>query len=153
MNTTKLTFTIGDWVVSEFESVVEYERFEGGKAKRTVAKRKRDVYGQICGVVRKGVGDYFPASRGHEGDYDPACLVVMEYVLLYEVRQGLVNKPILVNPSDVKRAVGMLDCIPMFKISKPCPWDERAKGFARNELKSWPRDSKGRLLKRSTVGA
>lgn len=114
-----------------------------GKRTMMFEEFKSPVFGIIVG------GTFF-----HEGTTEYAdvyCFNVEKKTFVYLVRTGFINKALKVLPRDVavsKTIIYMHNhhLIPYFQHGRR-PWREQEKEDMREEMKSVPRDSKGRWMK------
>ena len=148
-----LKFKIGDWVWVRHKTVVDYHEpnavdYSGpGGDPKTAVKVKVDVVGQVAGLKRKFIGklvspEYDPRLRDPQNPY----LNVTEELILWEVKTGYLNKPILVAEEDMGMALHELGAKLPLLHTKRTPWTESEKHDLRQIMKDEPRDEKGRWV-------
>lgn len=139
---TRFKYKIGDWVTTSTAQILDYV-----DNNRVLIPIKKEIHGQVCGVVRKQTGKYFGGGpMDDDGDREPACLYDTKTVYLYEVRDGLLNKPHLCLESELRPALITRDGLPTIKQNQP-PHDTRARAAYRESALAMPRDAKGRFIK------
>lgn len=160
----KRVFKIGQFIWTDFLVEMQYEEEERAtrkqrrvKSKRHAVRIKQDecVWGQIVGARLKQEGTYYPAGGTTSGgmfdppeyDYDPACLLVDKTIVLWEIRQGYLNKPLLAFASDIHPAIGVLDGSVPWRHSIQTPCDARLPAELSKAAKAQPRDSNGKFVK------
>ena len=117
---TKVKFQIGDWV--EVKAVLvrttkDQRRF--CVRKPIIVKKKEDAFiGRVCGAKYVREGRYIPGS--HE---DPPCIIIDKAVFAFEVRRGLLNKPVQVLEADMKKIVIVQGT------ALPLLWQDYSKAF------------------------
>lgn len=91
---------IGDSVMVSALTEVDYDENDN----RTTMRRTCQPFtAKVIGKRRKMLGSYFKGSSGsYFSDYDPAFLKIKGSVLLWEVRHGMLNRPILVGDEDIE---------------------------------------------------
>lgn len=108
---------------------------------------------QITGAKYKQLGEYSPQEGsmigyyGNEPEFIPAFLSVKETVFCYTVKQGLLNKDYLVLPDNIKLLEDQNRTLPIKYTGEKVEWTEAWKEVLRNEVKTMPRDTKGRWIK------
>lgn len=138
------TFKIGDWV--EVKAVISFYYDEGGK--RVVGKYKKTRIGQIIGVKKRQLGI---VSKKYYNEQ--AQLNVSKVITVWQIKTGYINKPIEALEEDIK-ALWEYDAflkerkLPWFYRSETMLWSERDKEWLRDYMKDWPRDEKGRWIKK-----
>lgn len=94
-------FKIGDWVKASTTADVGYN----DDGVRQVIKNDRRAEGVIVGLKRMLLGKYHPAGYIYptcgEPDDNPACLDVTGNVVMWEIRTGLLNRPVYALDEDV----------------------------------------------------
>ena len=80
-----------------------------------------------------------------EGDY----FTPTKAIFAYRVIRGFINKPIFVLPEQIvyNHFPENPGTCPFIAQDQP-PWSERDKLFLREEMKDWPRDERGRWIKK-----
>lgn len=153
----KTKFEIGDWVefdhvakVFTEEKLVGHRRLYNRTIERVKVSRK---VGQIVGAKYRFEGEIIPGNGSWE-DYEQGYLKVKGSKVLWQVRTGMLNKPMEVFEGDLKRIFNRTN--DDWKLPwKDCGWNEHTKKIASDVLKDWyakhpnefPRDSKGRFCK------
>lgn len=145
----KYKFKIGEWVVVSNISVMVHE----DDARKLSTTPKVHVVGQICGAVTRFTGiverpsysNYY--DDGTPYDYEPPYLDVKGSVMLWEVREGLLNTPILALEENIT-SLGELDItLPGKKDVMSAKERVQLSDIMRSEMEGWPRDEKGRWRK------
>lgn len=154
----KLKFRIGDWVFVSYVRVPEDEPPTGDRNSNVfvrVIKCKPILacWGQICGMRRLALGESH--MGGWRGGDDPTYFVATKFTALWEVRFGLLNKPVLCAEEDFRlmikkerwACVGHKPELPLIKQdwTYPNKWRDEL----RKEMKDWPRDAKGRWVRKA----
>ena len=148
-------YNIGDLVRVIGESEVGYD--EADNRDIYTIKFNEPIIGKICGMKRKFLGKYNPQTPSYKYAYDidvteQAFLDVKGSVLLYEVKQGMLNKPILVLEEDIER-LSSAELILKFRYQFPLiyshkvVYSEEERKIMSEYSKSFPRDEKGRFCK------
>jgi len=115
-------FKIGDWVATKTEVEVDYNE----ESQKVVFKNQlnKRIIGQICGAKRKflGVlrgGPYNDKNYSYEpdsyGDHEP-YLKVTGSVILWEIRIGFLNIPILTTEEHIEKV------LPTLSVTGRLPW-------------------------------
>jgi hypothetical protein len=101
--------------------------------------------GQITGVRRIVLGSIIEGSSGYMGeDYEPNSFNPEKVIMVWEVRTGLTNKPILAYPEDLERVWLRMDMpVPILRSCAIVYSDVYRKAMS-EDSKNWPRDAKGR---------
>jgi hypothetical protein len=136
-------FDIGDWVKVKKQLLV----VSGGSERKRIdlPKSSKPIIGRISGVkvLRTGRIEY---SWG-EGD---AEFVHKDTITCWEIRIGILNKPIHAMPEDIElcSVSGMGDLeLPVLAGDFSFTWNEQCREDMRKEMAEWPRDKKGRWIK------
>lgn len=127
-------FTVGQWVLCEAYARVQHV-FQGGR-KLVICDFKPPVMGQVVGIATRYSGhfDYHEYDFAHKGTHR-----------FWKVSQGLINKPVIVPDDRIVAAEGTgLLMLPFYHCPNSC--SERDREALREEMKTWPRDDKGRWL-------
>jgi len=143
-------YNIGDLVKVIKKSYVDYD--ETGEREVYTQELDKPIIGKVSGIKRKFLGKYNPQSSPgqnyfEETNYGPAYLEVKGSVLFYEVKQGMLNKPILVLEENIillERWM-MSENLPLF--FTPFKLTEQDKKNLSEYSKAFSRDSKGRFCK------
>jgi len=134
-------FTIGDWVLVTAESTIM--RAYGGPtgAKREIQKwcAPEPWLGQIVGAAIR-----FTGNISYNGEYG-ASFTIGGTIPVWLVRQGMTNKPVMVQDADLEPAEGNTH-LP-WRHCNQTPWSDRDREWLRKEAAAWPRDEKGRWRK------
>lgn len=146
-------FDIGDWVV--LYSHRRKVELSGGKVEWQDQPLRKPRVGRVVGVcirydgkVHRPCYSYEPGSDGESG-----YLEVAKTHLFYEVRCGWLNRPTLVDVSGLKHYQPLpAERLPML-YKDPSEYSDDYRQYVRKEMKSWPRDDKGRWLKEVKSGA
>lgn len=147
----KQAFKIGDFVEVAAKAISQHEE-AGSRWKRTYISKPLEspFVGQIVGAVYRQEGDYCSASGGGSddgySDFNSAHFECTKTVLLWQVRQGVTNKPVDVFEKDLKAAVGCAEGIP-WRAGNHCKFDEKDKEWFRGQAAMRKRDAKGHFLK------
>ena len=136
-----LKFEIGDWVVVYKESTLKHV---SGRRKLIRTELPIPKCGQISGAKRAYEGKCVPR------DYDePGALTQRVAHLLWYVRYGVTNKPILVHEEDLLKTTSP-GKLPRLKISNPFTEMPKESVAWRRDLRSYaeaqPRDENGRWI-------
>ncbi len=149
-------FKIGDWVEVGATVKLGYSNVdEPGKrkARRTEIEPR---LGQIGGIAVRYEGEYRVGSSGYssfsdEYEKEQAYLDPAIRVELWEIKFGMMNKPVLALDEDVEglsefsmRLVRQK--LPVFFSRQP-KWTPKLRAMMREEMKDVPRDDKGRWMK------
>ena len=137
-------FKIGDFV--SFPAIhVPARRYVGEETERFFQRKlHKQGQGQITGLSRRYTG-YVAIDRGD--DYNYSRLVVKGFALFWCVREGLLNKELLVAEEDLTLlSYFMSHPIPSLKV-KQYPWSAAHREQMSEWSKDFPRDSKGRFTK------
>lgn len=108
------------------------------------------VSGWIVGAARRFEGVINPGWSDHDGEYTPADLGVTGSKLLWKVARSMTNTPLEAADEDVALVASSgLTYLPC-PLQLGTPW--ATAGWSpedqRKEMKAWPRDKKGRWLKK-----
>lgn len=140
----KYTYKIGDWV--SFDKCIMVHSQEGERYAHEVGFSKRKL-GQICGAIVRYLGEI----RHKEWDYkkDHGFLVIRKSVIMYQVRNGMINVPFEVLEKDL---MGVQFMHPPFTKKPNMPWkhvhySESLRKHMAQIAKDQPRDSKGRFTR------
>ena len=145
-------YNIGDLVRVTKKSYMGYDK-DGNRRVYTFGELKEPLIGKICGMKRKFLGKYKRQDEvSYYGEYihESAYLEVKGSVLFYEVKQGMLNKPILVLEENIERLLSA-ELILKFRYQFPliysrkvvCSEEERK--IMSEYSKSFPRDSKDKF--------
>lgn len=131
----KYKYQIGDWV--EFKTYLKVTSSDGKRKAHEIglAKSKK---GQICGAIVRHLGDIKDSEYGD----GPSYLVIRKAVILYQIRDGMINIPYEVREEDIQKILPQ----------KKLPWrkvyiSDWEREQMRESAKSQPRDSKGRFIR------
>lgn len=122
-----------------------------GNRQRGYDREECDPFvGQFVGAVHRQTGTVVSASYEEDGG-DPAYLSIDKVHEVWLIRRGVCNRAIEVLPDDAESVVVLLHPnskppLP-WRFTKECSYDERYRNYMRNEMKTWPRDARGRWLK------
>jgi len=162
----KHNFEFGDWVETEAYIEMGYDGFgTKDKLKRMLfrVKHYKTICGRICGMVYRYEGNIGADNiqiLGYDYDYfEPdlpqSHLCNIKSRRLYQIKQGMMNKPILCLPEDLKKIPEQiqtdLNCVISFtKPHFPILWKtpEGNRQYLRDIMKNHPRDKKGRWIKK-----
>jgi hypothetical protein len=148
---TKPRFRIGDYVAvsAVTESTIEAQE---PLCVRKLSKSKLDepVRGWIVGMIRRFEGKIHPSCSKGE-DYEGGYLGVTGSKLLWKVTRSMMGKPMEVADEDVCLAgasspAELFNC--PLKLGTPWGMAGWSPEDQRKEMKAWPRDEKGRWLKK-----
>jgi len=147
-------FKIGDWVRTNWITLVDYDS-KTGERKIFKSGLSETAIGQICGATRKMLGqyregvDHLPGYSPNyvEEDYYPPHLEVKGSVVLWEIRRGYLNIPILALERDITRLKKKTKTptLPWIKQVR-IPWSEKQKEEQSRTMQVAPRGKKGRWL-------
>ena len=145
----KYKYNIGDLVKVIKKSYVDYDEC-GERDVYTSEELGKPIIGKISGMKRHFLGSYKEASSPHYAQkysddiIEQPYLEVKSSVLFYEVKQGMLNKPILVLEENIKLLERWMvgNTLPLFY--SPYKWTEKEK---KNMREYFLRDSKGRFCK------
>lgn len=148
----EIKFEIGNWVKVTHIAKPEYNN-NGQRFIKSISITSSPIIGQFVGARYKNTGEYIPGDYPHyktfdNDDYDPALFICGKRVLVYLISIGLLNKPIEAFPKHVHKTLTGDKKLPNFKYFKH-PWSKENKEFMRNEMKDWPRDFKGKWIKKT----
>lgn len=141
----KYKYKIGAWVA--FKKYIQVTTYDGTREEHEIGLARVKI-GRICGAIIRHLGKI----HTEEYDYhnDNPTLVIRKAVILYQVRDGMINKPFEVREEDLKK----LDELDLHTAGiKEIPWKRRYfSTWERDALaakaNSTPRDSKGRFLRK-----
>lgn len=143
-----LKFDIGDWV--QFSKTQHRYVNDTTREVRWETTQSPLRKGRVVGIARRQDGTVKgnTVSYGYDGTdyYEPGYLHVKKVNNFYEVRTGWVNKPFLVKEEDLELC-SKEEVYDLPILHTPQYWSEKDKEFQREEMKDWPRDSKGRWIK------
>lgn len=131
-------FDIGTWV--ETKATVEFG-YDGITVKRQMFTSNIGIQGRVVGMTYKAIGTWTGYSKF---DWEAENYFTEEKrILVYLIKTGMINKPILCLPGDVKRIFVSTKKFPFVKryIRK---WTEEERQRLREDVKNQTRDSKGR---------
>ena len=99
--------------------------------------------GQVVGLATKYDGDI-----EHDfGWVDPNYFVPRKTHRFWQVKFGLMNKPVFVREEDVRLAtIDEVEELPKLYQNR-APWNKQAKQDMREEVQNFPRDKNGRWVK------
>lgn len=140
----KYKFKIGDWV--SFKKRYEIHSSGGERYAYEIGMHK-PIIGQVCGAVIRYIGKI----KTEEWDYhnQAAFLVPEKSMILYQVKDGMINKPFEVKEEDIEK----LDELDLFEHDVvELPWKNVfiSKSFREDSAKhaaSMKRNNKGQFLK------
>ncbi|KKL87127.1 hypothetical protein LCGC14_1937800 [marine sediment metagenome] len=141
-----MKFKIGQWVQVHAKAVTVFDN-KGG---RTIESQKlsNPIHGQIVGATRRQEGSLRDWNENIEY-FNPKpewYLSVSETKLVWQIRRGILNKPIEAFEEDIELHVGRSDGL--LNIHRyPVQYSEAYRKDMREYMKNVPRDSKGRWLK------
>ena len=153
----KKRFKIGDWVHVKATMTTDYELVDG-KQTKVVIKDPSNITGQIVGLKRFCLGKYYggthpiyPISVNNyfePDDFDPSYLLVTSTILVWEVKEGMLNKVIYACDEDVSDGVLTYpgQRVPLLHSIKPS-WTHQDRQNLRCETAKVPRDKKGQWTK------
>lgn len=138
----KTKFDIGDWVKTKTIVYFDYDYLEDYKKKlfikrkmfRMLTKRK----GRIVGMTYRNIGE-----RKEEFWMEQAIFKTTKRILVYLVKEGMINKPFECLPKDLKRIKA--EEFPFCKSHKVM-WTKEMKKELSEYSKEFPRDKKGRWI-------
>jgi hypothetical protein len=155
----KYKFEIGEVVLAGCRAEMQFtideiQRSYTDEKELKIIRLASPIIGKICGMRRRFYGVVHPESPctpsyyGGGDDYIPAYLEVKGSVLLYEIKEGMLNRPIEVLEKHITK---IKDFSPGFLLNYQFPLlytgiTEKVKEYLRNESKNWPRDKKGRWV-------
>lgn len=150
----KSPFKIGDWVKIERIAVSSYnDRYS--RTVKTVSLRpeEKEIVGQICGAVYRYDGKRDPGYAGSGiffGDYgEPPSWTAKKAHLLWQVKTSIIGKPIEAFKEDIQKIPFQDYIYPPLPFRPPQPeWSEKEKEYMCQQVKDWPRDEKGRWIKK-----
>jgi len=137
-------YKIGDWV--EFKTYLKVTSCDSKRQAHQIELAKSKI-GQICGAIIRHLGDI----KTDQYDYhnDQAYLIIRKAIILYQVRDGMINVPYEVREEDLKK----MDALDLHSAGiKNIPWrkvylSKWHKEFMSNQAKSQQRDNKGRFIR------
>lgn len=145
MSKYKPPFQIGDWVKVRAIASMGYDSYCGATQTKSLRTYKTEQIGQICGAVYRYEGK---RTSGWSYDAPPEWTAQRAY-LLWQVKTNILGKPLEALEEDIDlidfQEYIYPDTIP-FRAPQP-KWKQEWKDSLRNEMKDWPRDSKGRWTK------
>jgi hypothetical protein len=136
----KYKYQIGDWV--GFKTYIKVASSDGHRKAYEVGLAK-EKFGQICGAIVRHLGDIksYEDFSGRDN-----YLVIRKAVILYQVRDGMINIPFEIREEDIR-------CIEeAHYVHKKIPWkkvyiSDWEREQMRESAKTQPRDSKGRFVR------
>lgn len=148
MKLNDLTFDIGDWVVV---SVEQQRILEGKKISWEPEVFKSPRVGRIVGLCRRSSGVRIDGGMYYDWDgtpdYESNYLEVTQSHIFYQVKFGWFNKPVLVAEKDMTLCpLEEIQELPLLS-TQQYEWNPGDKDRLREDMKYWPRDSKGRWIK------
>lgn len=142
----KTKFDIGEWVEAEANVYFNYgykdEKETGSPNKREmfrqeVSGRRAKKKGRIVGMSYRNIGI---VKRGY---YDePNTFTTTKRVLVYLIKEGMINKPFNCLPEDLKRIPA--EEFPFCKSHKA--WTKEMRKALSEDSKEFPRDEIGRFI-------
>ena len=144
----KYKFKIGNWV--SFRKHYTVHSSDDKRYSQEIGRHK-PIIGQICGAVIRHLGKI----ETEEYDYHNlgAYLVPNKSLILYQIRDGMINVPYEVKEEDIKK----VDQLDLFNIGIfDLPWknahiSEPFKKAAAKQAESMPRNSKGQFTKERRI--
>lgn len=135
---------IGDWV--DFKTYLKVTSCDGKRQAHKI-ELVRSKIGQICGAIVRHLGDI----KSDEEDYHNfnSFLIIRKAVVLYQVRDGMLNVPYEVREEDIRK----IDALDLHSAGiKKLPWKkvqltEWARKALSQQAKSQQRDAKGRFIR------
>ncbi len=139
-------FNIGTNVQADSAMTVAYDA-EGHKK---IYKALGPVCGMIVGLKRFMLGNYegsgyIGGSGCSEPELEEAYLNVTESVVVWVIKEGMLNKPVYALDEDVVGAWGPKE-LPLLHQNQP-EWDARDRQIQREAVANAPRNSRGRWIK------
>ena len=147
----KYKYNIGDLVKVIKKSYVEYDE-DGERGVYTSPELKNPIIGKVCGMRKKFLGKYKEASPHYAQKYsddiiEQPYLEVNGSVLFYEVKQGMLNKSMLVLEENIILIERQFSACKLPLFFGSVKWTEQDKKNMSEYSKAFPRDSKGRFCK------
>ena len=147
----KYKYNIGDLVRVTKKSYMGYDK-DGNRRVYTFGELKESLIGKICGMKRKFLGKYKQQDEvGYNEEFNgSAYLGVTGSVLFYEVKQGMLNKSILVLEENIIKIKTWELALHFRSYNFPLlystfKWSEKERKLMSEYSKSFPRDSKGKF--------
>lgn len=145
----KYKYRIGTCVT--FNGVYFSER---NKNKKKFKRVEKEGVGQIVGATKRFEGKIVTDQLKYINGYEPPepvppYLEISNTRFFYLVREGFVNKELLVAEEDIEQMPlekELFFTLPYFKIT-PYPWSEQERERMREDATCWKRDEKGRWAK------
>lgn len=141
----KYKYKIGDWV--EFKTYLKVRSSDGKRCAHEVGLAKSRK-GQICGAIVRHLGDIKNYHWDDHSPIDQNYLVIRKAVILYQVRDGMINIPYEVREEDLQQVFAPDVKHPKMRL----PWRKvRISSWTKQQLSSkanaQQRDSKGRFIR------
>jgi len=150
MKLNDLKFDIGDWVIVR---AVHERTLDKAQIDWEPEFFKAPRIGRIVGLCRRSSGVRIGGGVSYDWDgspdYEPNYLKVTKSHIFYQVKFGWFNIPVLVAEEDMNLC--SLDEISEFPLlfTQQYEWNPSDKDRLREDMKDWPRDSKGHWIKES----
>jgi hypothetical protein len=108
-------------------------------------KLKKFQLGQVVGLVTRYNGRIeYPTNYWDESG---AYFVPTDTHVFWQVKFGLMNKPVFVRTNDMRLAtIDEVEELPKLYM-RQYQWDDRTRKAISEDSKHWPRDTKGRWVK------
>ena len=137
-----MKYSIGDYVIV----LGKMNRLGSKYIKWAPFKFAKPQLCQISGLATRYDGN---VEGGYYYDFepDPNYFVPNKTHLFWQVKFGLLNKPIYVREEGMRLAtIDEIEELPKLHINQR-PYSEKDRKFLAEDSKNWPRDSKGRWIK------
>jgi len=147
----KYKYNIGDLVKVMGKSYVDYDEY--GNRDIYTFTLKEPMIGKVCGMRRQFLGNYVEQSSRsysyyHDDTIEQPYLNVEGSALFYEVKQGMLNKPVLALEENIilieRYYFALFSQLP-FVHSRAVKLTEKERKELSEYSKCFPRDSKGRF--------
>ena len=136
----KIKFDIGDWVEAKAVVSFGYSFVYGEENKRRMFLDEVKRKGRIVGMVYRCLG----IGQPHFGFDCPSTIKIQSKVLVYQIRDGMINIPFECLEEDLTKILP--EDFPFCK-SYQIPWTDEDRRQMAEYVKDQPRDSKGRWTK------
>jgi hypothetical protein len=140
----KPAFKIGDWVRVKAIASFGYGSFGSDERKMFHISITPEVVGQICGATYRNEGKRYPGD-----EYTMRGFTSEKSHLVWQVKTSITGKPLEATEKNIE-SLPVTGKLPFRSGNQP-KWSEMDKESLRQEMKYWPRDSKGRWIKRDTA--
>jgi len=139
-----MKYSIGDYVIVSSKM----NRVGLTHIKWVCFKLTKPQFGQVIGLATRYDGN-IKGGYSYGFEFDPNYFIPTQTHLFWQVKFGLLNKPIYVREEDIRLAtIDEVEELPKLYMSR-CPYSDKDRKYLSEDSKNWPRDSKGKWTKGS----